>query len=602
MKWLSKLFGVESLPESTAIAPIPGPAVEALLAESAASADRGDFAAAQVLLHQALEQSPNNVRVLVRSARLYRRAGLHSEALHQYDIALPLTDQPGQIQTEIGETFFEMKDVAAAIDAFTVAVTLEPTAGEAWMRLGDALSRFDRVAEALEAYEQATELVGPELALGAWMRRGQALHVLGRLEEALTAFSRCIEIEPCSVDAWMASGHIHLLVEQDEQALACYRRALELSPTRPTPLLMHLAMAHQGCGQWHEAQRLLEEATTASPADHVARWYLCQCDLTLCNWPRGWANYGSRFAAGATPYRPLPFRQWRGEPAPNDTLLILADQGIGDEIMFASCFSDALARVRHCVIECEPRLEALFRRSFPSATIIPSDRRFDGRWLEGAPEPTLQIFGGDLPALFRQNDAAFAACGPYLRPDPELVAHWKERLEADLGHGLKVGLSWRGGTPATRTRTRTMRPADLAPLLRTSNCRFVNLQYGDYGSELAELQRHASQPILDYPEAQRDQDQLAALVVALDVITTVCTSLVHLTGALGRPVYVLTPYSPTWRYTADRDRLPWYASCHLYRQQSIGDWAMPCRKLSDDLASMAGSVMAQAAPRGSDNG
>jgi tetratricopeptide (TPR) repeat protein len=550
----------------------------------------GDLASALTALTEALALDAEHPRALVLSARLKRRSNEYDEALRHYDQALLSAPEPGRIHLEIGETLVEKRDLLNAIDAFNVAVSLDPALCEAWLRLGDVYLRLDRFAEGLDAYQHARDTAPAELAGETWFQLGQALHLLKRHAEAVEAYSTSLTFEPRSLNTLMAIGHAELIQENDEAALGHYENALALSDEPPPALQLHLATAYQYCGRWRDAQRMYERVLAVNPNDHLARWYLSQCDLALCNWERGWNNYKTRFAAGASPYRPLPFKPWDGSSAPRDTLLILADQGLGDEIMFASCVPDAMKRVGHCILECEPRLENLFRRSFPGATIVGSNRKSDPSWLEGLPEPRWQIFGGDLPAHFRRTDAEFPESTGFLEADPVRVAYWRKRLTEDLGPGLKIGLSWRGGTQYTRTRSRSLDAADLDPILATPQCRFVNLQYGAYASELQAINSRGAGSVHDYPEALSDYDETAALVSALDLVISVCTAVVHLSGALGRQAWVLVPFSPGWRYTVERTRMPWYPSTRLFRQPSIGDWSTPCRDLSAELLRLTRNV------------
>lgn len=548
------------------------------------------------IIDQALALEPGHPLVLIESARLHRSGGRHEEALRQLDEALLAAPEPALVHLEIGKTHIAARDLPAAIDALSQATNIDPQLGEAWSQLGYALSRLERYPEAAEALRVAVDTAPPSTLGTVWFHFGQVLHMQRRIPEALDAYRESLARDPSSVSTLMAAGNAEMLLERDEAALVFYEQAAALSDPAPMGLQLHLAMAYQYVGRWRDAQRTYEQLLASTPNDNLARWYLSQCDLALCNWERGWSAYGTRFAAGASPYRPLPFKTWRGEPRPDDTLLVLADQGLGDEIMFAWCIPDAMARVKHCIVECEPRLEKLFKRSFPGATIVASERDPDGKWLQSIDQqPQWQIFGGDLCGLFRRRDADFRPHAGYLKADPARVEYWRRRLDDDLGPGLKVGVSWRGGSDKTRTRSRSIEPRDWEPILTTPGCRFVNVQYGNYLPELAAINEQYGAVVHDYPEALADYDETAALVAALDLLTTVCTAIVHLGGALGRPVWVLVPFSPGWRYTVERERMPWYPSTRLFRQPTIGDWSGPCRALSEELARLTQNVGSTAA-------
>lgn len=250
----------------------------------------------------------------------------------------------------------------------------------------------------------------------------------------------------------------------------------------------------------------------------------------------------------------------------------MREQGLGDEIMFASCYSQVIRHARQCDIECDPRLRTLFSRSFPGATFYPLEDLHTTAQTEPGGAVDARIYAGSLPAFLRRSANDFPVHHGYLKPDPDRVARWAGQL-ADLGNGLKVGLSWRGGTVFTHRVRRTLALADLGAVLSVPGVNWVNLQYGDRAGEIAELRHCSGVEIVDWPEAvDGDYDETAALIGALDLVISVCTSVVHLTGALGRPVWVMTARVPEWRYGLDAPSMPWYPSARLFRQETQGDW------------------------------
>jgi hypothetical protein len=252
--------------------------------------------------------------------------------------------------------------------------------------------------------------------------------------------------------------------------------------------------------------------------------------------------------------------------------------------MFASCYPELLSRVGRLVIDCAPKLEKLFRRSFPGATVFGSLQSSPPDWLRAPPPIDVQAAAGSVAALLRRSAASFPAHDGYLRADPQRVAYWRDRLAA-LGPGPKIGISWRGGTPRSRARLRSMRLADWGPILGLQGAAFVSLQYhADAGGEVAEANRDLGFGISHWTEALDDYDETAALVSALDVVVTVCTAVVHLSGALARPVRVLVPASPEWRYGVRGDRMPWYPTARLYRQADANDWPGVIARVAEDLS------------------
>jgi hypothetical protein len=291
------------------------------------------------------------------------------------------------------------------------------------------------------------------------------------------------------------------------------------------------------------------------------------------------------------PYRPLAFKSWNGKPAPDGTLVVLAEQGLGDEIMFASCLPDVIGLVGHVVLECEPRLARLFGRSFPEATVLPTRREKDASWLSRMPsEPDFQLYAGDLPRFFRRQRTDFPQHLGYLKADPARVDHWRARLQAELGGGLRIGISWRGGTERTLQQRRSIPPDQWVPILQTAGCHFVSLQYGSSEAVRREMQELSGTRISHYPEAIDDYDETAALVSALDLVISVCTAVIHLSGALGQNVWILTPKVPEWRYTAFDTSLPWYPSSRIFRQPEVDAWPLVCQEVAQEVLMVTESV------------
>jgi hypothetical protein len=284
---------------------------------------------------------------------------------------------------------------------------------------------------------------------------------------------------------------------------------------------------------------------------------------------RGWDEYDWRLRVpGAVASIPAPFPVWRGEALAGKTLLVRSEQGIGDEIMFASCVADLHAAGARCVIECSRRLTGLFARSFPGARVIARDRsKPPDRATLGAID--VQCHAGSLPRWLRRSAADFPGT-PYLRADPARIAAWRERL-GDAPGVLRVGIAWTGGLPGTLRAARSLSLAALEPLLRVRNARFVVLELGDRSAAVDAMRRATGARIDVWQGVAALPDEAAALACALDVVVCVPTAMAHLAGALGRPVWVLVPGVGTWRYLWQGDRMPWYGSMRLLRRTPGSD-------------------------------
>jgi tetratricopeptide (TPR) repeat protein len=582
MNWFSRLFATPQ-PASSTPDQLQPAADDPVLSAVDALIDQRDVEAAETLLIQATSSSARTPAFQLRLASCARLRGDTRLSRATCEALLETNADASLIQLELGLCAMAELDLTSALDHLEVAVALHNGNARAWLQLGKCLARLERWHDAEQPLRQALVGLSGEAAAEAWYTLGEAQRMQHRFIDAQQSYKHCLVLKPDHLLCHIAAGHVLMFLEEETTALQHYESAMALSSQLPPSLKLNVASIHQHLGRYDDARAVFERIVDERPGDAVARWYLCQLDLLECRWPQGWASYPSRFGAKAVPYRPMPFPTWEGQPLAGETLLVLADEGLGDEIMFASCLRDVVTRAPSCIVECDPRLHRLFARSFPQLHVVSTERQSSTQWLSGLPTPSFQIFAGDLPALFRKDDTAFPNTAGYLQADPERVAQWRQRLAQLPGTGPIIGLSWRGGITGTRTKARSISAQQWGDILSVPGVRFVNLQYGNYQTELRTLEHTHGVVIHDFPEAIADYDETAALVCALDQVISVCTAIIHLAGSLGRPVWVLTPFAPGWRYTASRDTLPWYPSSRIFRQHRPNDWDGACQDLSAAL-------------------
>ena len=376
-------------------------------------------------------------------------------------------------------------------------------------------------------------------------------------------------------------GYTLALLENFSAAIVPLRTALALQPKLQKARL-NLAYALTYHGRRKEARELLEAMLADEPYHFEAHWYRSHLLLAEHRFTPGWTDYRYRFVAAATSLRPMPMPCWNGEPLTAETLLITAEQGIGDEMMFASCLADLASRAAKISLECDPRLAPLFSRSFPGITLQAKPKTN----AELPPPADRYIPAGDLPGLFRTDAEQFRRTRPaFLKADRCQIESFGRRLDA-LGKGRKIGIAWRGGSVSSRQSTRSLPLHDWSPLLSVAGCHFVSLQYGDCANEIAAAQS-AGFSLAHWPEAIGDLDAFAALVAALDLVITVCSAPVHFSGGLGRPAWVLAPHAPEWRYSELDGHMLWYSSVRMFRQPAPGDWTSVIRQVHEQLVILA---------------
>jgi hypothetical protein len=273
---------------------------------------------------------------------------------------------------------------------------------------------------------------------------------------------------------------------------------------------------------------------------------------------------------------------WDGSSLQGKTLFIYAEQGVGDEIMFASCFPDIINKVGLCIIECDKRLIPIFSRSFPKAVFSERGKNTVA-YSSQLSQIDIVLPLGSLPKFLRTDFNAFPQEG-YLIPDADKVRDWRNRLET-LREGFSIGISWRGSTKPSVSRKRSIMLEQWAALFSLSGVNLINLQYGDCEDELKEIKEKLGITIHDWEDADplKDLDNFAAQIAALDLIISVDNATVHMAGALGVPVWTLLPFVPDWRWMLNREDSLWYTTMRLFRQPSPGDWESVIAKVKDEL-------------------
>jgi tetratricopeptide (TPR) repeat protein len=447
-------------------------------------------------------------------------------------------------------------------------------------RLGFLLTaerRYDDALHHLRAAHRTRPLAG-----GAIQTFVRVLLQRGEHAEAARVAEEAVAADASDWESWFSLALVHQREHRYAEAIECHDNAVAAGGG-DAELYTERAIALQHRGRIAEAHVDYERALAIRPGYTLARFHRSLAHLSCGDYAAGWPDYETRLASADAPMRPTHYPRWDGSELSGRSVLVYGEQGLGDEIMFASCIPDLHVAGARCVIECHPSLQRLFARSFPRAVVYAAtpDRRLPDDIVPGAIDCEVPI--GSLPLYYRHSASDFPQHEGYLHADPERVAFWRSRLDT-LGEGLKVGISWRGGTHATRTALRSITLEEWLPILKTTALKFVSLQYTDDAADAAaQLSAVHGVPLAHWPEAISDYDETAALVTALDLTITVCTSIVHLAGALGRPVWVLAPANPEWRYGNAGEKMLWYPAARVFRQRAGGAWRAVIESVRHEL-------------------
>lgn len=459
----------------------------------------------------------------------------------------------------------------------------------------------------------AQQIRDGQIVVSQELMHAEQLRVQGDLDEAMRVCSRYMNDHFSDVPAIVLFAHIMLDAEKFGVAQAllllasklmpnealiwndlgiCYQegsdlkegeiafmKALHREPNNALAL-NNLAQLYNNMGQPLKAINCADKVIRLDPSMTEAQYNRGIAMLQLGDWKEGWRGYeygiGIHMGRKERIYGHIP--RWTGV---NDcTVIAYGEQGLGDEISFASCIPDLMQENR-VIIECDKRLENLFRRSFGCPV-------YGTRYSKGVEWPhnheiDAAVALGSLPGFYRNSAESFPGT-PYLTPDPQRRIQWRALLDS-LGQKPKVGIAWTGGIKRTGAARRSMELAEMLPILR-QDATFISLQYKD-APEITAMRLDHGIEIHHWPHAVQtgDYDDTAALVSELDLVITVQQTAVHIAGALGIPCWVMVPKTPLWRYGLSGDKFPWANSVKLYRQKE--EWVHVVSEVAVDLRKFA---------------
>jgi tetratricopeptide (TPR) repeat protein len=568
--WLKKKGRLDPASRETPIEPVESKA----LADAIALEQAGQWGEA-MLRFEALAEGDGDPRALLGLARIRFAQRQWSMARDLIERVLEALPDSADAYGLLADLHLERGELDEARENADIALHHAPEHARALVVLGQLELKRRRFDVAAKLFDRALE--SDPVSSAATAAQLTALDGLEQYERMREVADKWLEREPRSIDARGWKGLALTRLSLHEDAIGVLEDTLRDIANVQIPARLALGSAYFYSGRDADALAQYNIVLNAEPRSFDGRYYRAHWYLAHGEYAKGWEDYRFRTFSGGEKIRPIALPLWGGEALDGRSIVLLAEQGLGDEVMFASVFEDVIKRARRAVIECDPRLGTLFARSFPSAEIVARRRETAPSWIADYAPLDCYALIGDLPRFFRKQIQDFPRHTGYLRPSAEKVAAWRARLER-LGPGLKVGISWRGGSAITRRPIRSIPLSQWAPIFATPGASFVNLQYGDCAAELETLARDSGVRVHHWPEALGDYDDTAALCGALDLTISVCTSLIHLNGALGRPVWVLTPRVPEWRYGRASDELIWYPSVRLLRQGDDRQWAPVIQK------------------------
>ncbi len=564
----------------------------------------GDLRKAEQVYQQILQTEPNQPIILYLSGVIAQQLGNHQTAFDlikksllykpdyaeahnalgvvlkglgkiqdaelRYRNALTFKPNYAEAHNNLGNALTDQGHPNDAVACYRKAITINPNYQEAIYNLGIALDALGLFRESVATYRKVIE-INPGHAK-AHNNLGIALYEISEFSDAIVSYQTAIKLKPDYAEAHDNLGNVYCAVVKFNKAIASYRRAIEINPGR-ADTHNNLGVVLNYLGNFGKAAAQFRKALEINPDYHQARLNLSHYQLLTGDFATGWENYRSRWEVknSGCVSREFRFPMWNGSNLAGKHLLVWMEQGIGDEIMFATLFAELEVMCSALTVECEKRLLPLFRRSFKTINFITRQNPIH-RDLQNA-EFDFQISAGDLARHLRKDITSFPPGNKYLRADNSLTTLNRADFTKRWPGKLLVGISWKGGTKVTGA-MRSLSLERLAPILSTFDCQFINLQYGEVNQEIDRFRQKSKNDIHDEPaiDPLNDMDTYAAHVAALDLVLSIDNSTVHLAGGLGVPTWVMLPVVPDWRWLQNRNDNPWYASIRLFRQNKTGDW------------------------------
>jgi tetratricopeptide (TPR) repeat protein len=522
----------------------------------------------------AIRQAPKP-EYLLSLGNALQQSGRLEEALKAYDRGVMFKPEDAELWKSMGNVLVKLERSDEAVLSFQHALKFNPRHLEAASACAQLLFDLKRYDEALTYFNQSDEIEPGRVAL--YQMRGLCRAGAMRFDEALVDYRRALELDPGSAETHNNVGIIHLRYGRFDEANACFDRALALNPNMaPTVANQAYVLAEQH--RFDEAFAFYAKSL-AIEDDPWTRGNLALFRLLTGDFEAGWAGREARWPANVLVDRKFTQPLWLGdESIEGKTILLHADEGLGDVIHFARYVPMVAALGARVILEVPGAIHSLMQGMSGVSHGVP-------RGFPMMPAFDVHCPLSSLPLAFHTRLETIPAPVAYLPAVPQArCEEWQSRLGSH--DRFRVGLVWSGNQVHKNDHNRSMALQALSPILDL-DATFVSLQKEPRDQDMVFLRERAD--ILDVSEHLEDFVATAALVSCLDLVITVDTSVAHLVGALGCPVWIMLPFTPDYRWLLDRDDSPWYPTARLFRQTETRDYAPVIDRIRAELQNLIGA-------------
>jgi tetratricopeptide (TPR) repeat protein len=545
--------------------------------------DRNDLNAAIDYYGKAVAQTPDSVEAHYNLGLVYQAMGRMDDAITSYDKAIAGKPDYPEAHNNKGKALKDRGDLTEAVCCFQRAIQLKRDFAEPYFNLGDVYAIRGQTDAAIDNYQQALRC-RPQM-VEAYNNLANAYKTRGDLDAAIENYNQVIRLKPDLAEAYYNLGSALRLKGEFQAAISHLKHALRLKP-RYAVAHNNIALAFKNQGQLDAAIDHFSRALQINPHLAEAHWNRSFVYLLKGEFDKGWQDYDWRFrqARWKTLY---PHRyekpRWNGSPLPDQTLFIHDEQGLGDSLQFVRYIPAARSRCQKVIFETRRSLIPLLE-GFPGIDhiIARSSRPYpDPNWDVYIPLMSLpKVMGTTLDTIPRRI--------PYIFADSQKANFWRQRLS---GGGVKVGIVWAGRPQHTNDRNRSCRLEQFHPISKIGGIRLIGLQKGEAAAQARHMP--AGMALTNYGEEIEDFSDPAGLIENLNLVIAVDTAVAHLAGAMGKPVWVLLPFVPDWRWMVDRADSPWYPTMRLFRQTTLGDWQTVFQRVKTALMQMVDASAAR---------
>lgn len=519
-----------------------------------------------------LSIDPKHTQGAFRLGNLYLLQGDADQALKWLKFALSSAPELGVLHNNIGKAHLLKGDNEQALSAFQKAVKLSPDLAEAWFNLAEMDTQIGELLSAVAKYRKAIA-IDPNMG-AAHNNMGNALRDLKRYPEAIDAFQKVLDLDPDLPQGHYNLGGVFRLIEDFPSAVQHFSKAIQILPTY-SDAWNNLALTCKNMGDFDRALLYFNRALQIDPDLAIARWNRSFVHFLQDNWKAGWTDFEIRFdlpqRRAIYPHR-IRGRRWDGLPIPQKTLLVHDEQGLGDTFQFIRWLPWAKARCGRLVFETRPEIIPLIENTLGIDEIVE-------RSPDKAPNMPFEAYIPlmSIPRLINLSPDRLTDWAPYIEAPEAKVAQWKSRLPDGK---LRVGIVWAGRPEHGNDANRSSGIDALSPLFRNSSIQFVGLQKGPAEHQ---LDAFSFSNVTNLGSELNSFLDTAAILAQLDLLITVDTSVAHLAGAMGRPVWVMIPFIPDWRWGVHGHHTPWYPTMKLFRQTRPKDWNAVIEHIAAEL-------------------